>query len=1440
MGRIYTDGLMRWGSTLVATAGLAGLIAAPLVKARQSMNVQPVSPTEEALENDGAAEYAAWRAIGLRDENGRIDPDGTAKGLAQRNALVAFNAKYKSAKWSGGWQLIGSTTQAGRTLNLAIDPTNTNVMYAATAGGGLWKSTNAGVNWTLASDRWGSIATSVVTLDPNDHTKVWVGTGEWTINADAINGDGIFVSTNSGGSYTKLAASAGWDRISSISIDRNNSNNILVGVVSRLGGVRGVFKSTNGGSSFTQTFASPGYGATDVQLDSSGSRAIMASYDGSVYRLYYSSDAGSTWAEATGFTVVGNLDRPTLAFAPSDNKIVYAISGPANGKVYKSTDYGQTYSGPVTANIGIKGGQTWYNNPIWIDPTNPNRIVNGDVSNYMSTNGGATWAQISDWAQHYSNDNYPHADVHQIINDPNYNGTTNKTVYFCTDGGIFRKDDITSVSYTAGWTTLQYNQASMQAYGASGNTRGDVISGLQDNGTVFNANGNQASILVAGGDGGYCASDVFNPDYQYGAYVRGQVYQTKDNWGPNSFYITDGLTDAGSTVFNFIAPFTVSRANNGNVMYTGSNRLWRATNLKSIDYTSTPKVLPNWTVAVANVANSSISSLAIAPGNDDVVVVGYNNGWVTKSTNATTASNQGLGTNTVAVDGNGGGQPDPLPNRAVLSIWVGDSSANTFIVSLGGFSANNLWKTKNGGSTFTSISGSGAMALPSVPIRAVAVNPNDTDNIFVGTEVGIFKSDDGGLTWSTSNFGPSNVCTYDLQWMAGSSTKLIAATHGRGTWLLNVAAGVRPDSLVVDKPASVGGNTIQGTVTLNEAASAGGQVVVLSSDQPISDLPATVTVPAGQTTATFQFTPPGVDITQNYSIHAASAGVTVDAALTVAPATPLGLDISPSVVFSGAKPIATVTLNGQAGPSGLGVRLQDGTGLASQTLSFAAGASSKTATLIAPVVNSSRTYVASASARGILVNKSWTVNPNVITSLSIAPSVVGGNSLSVTVNLSGPAPNGVGIQISSDNAGVIPTANFVFPAGNTSATFSVPTKGVDVATPVRLTATDSIVNTSGSVTVTRAKLLSVGFSPSPVIGGKGVVCTLTLDGAVGPSARRVTMSSDSGFVTVPTFVFLLSQTSAVSFTVSTSAVSSQRVAKITATSDGVSQQASLTVNPISSVTSIALSTTTMVGGSRVWMAVYLDVPAPAGGIVVSLSSTVPAANIPSSLTVAPGSRAGLVSFTPSGVDSTIPGTVTAISGASQQSLDFVLQGSSFVSLSFSPSAADGGAKSIGTLRCDGTAGSGGRTVSLSSDSLCVVVPSYVTIPAGSSVVQFVANTTGVSADTTATVTATSTQTRTATLLVKAGVPIALNGPGSVTGGSSISLTVVLSGKAGPGGTVVSLSSDNVQAIPPSSVTVPAGATSASFLVATTSRPASTATITAQVGSSSVTKTFNIN
>lgn len=475
-------------------------------------------------------------------------------------------------------------------------------------------------------------------------------------------------------------------------------------------------------------------------------------------------------------------------------------------------------------------------------------------------------------------------------------------------------------------------------------------------------------------------------------------------------------------------------------------------------------------------------------------------------------------------------------------------------------------------------------------------------------------------------------------------------------------------------------------------------------------------------------------------------------------------------------------------------------------------------------------------ARGFLSSSTPTA---VTTSVS---TIVGGNDLSVTVTLSAAASAGYTINLSSNNTAVVPAASFAFPAGATTSTFALPTKGVDSSKIVQISASaNGGTATSGSVTVTRARLFSVRFSSSTVTGGSPTYCTVSLDGAVGTGYRAVNLTSNNSAATVPATIYIAPQTSSVSFTVSTAAVTSAQTVTITATSEGTVRQGILTVRLKPQATRVALSSTSFSGGNRVYLAVYLDVAAPTGGMNVPISSTVPGANIPTNLYVVGGSNSGLTYFTPTAVDTSVSGSVTATSTPSSISQAFTLQPANLTSLTISPTSVNGGSTSLATLRTDGLTGPSGRVVTLASNNAGVVVPASVTIPAGRNVLQFLVNTTGVSADTTATVTATSTQVQTATLQVKAGVLTSVTGASSVTGGSPINLTVVLSAKAGPGGQVVNLSSSSARAVTPATVTVPAGATSATFAVRTTGGAATTATITAQItGGVAVTKTFNIN
>jgi hypothetical protein len=170
--------------------------------------------------------------------------------------------------------------------------------------------------------------------------------------------------------------------------------------------------------------------------------------------------------------------------------------------------------------------------------------------------------------------------------------------------------------------------------------------------------------------------------------------------------------------------------------------------------------------------SSYINNIAIALGNSDVVWISQNDGKIYKSTNATATT-----PTWIAVDDNS--TVNPLPDRWVGRIVIDPDDNAIVYVGLGGFAADNLWKTTDGGTTWTSISGTAPAALPAAPVRGMARHPSHPDWLYVGTEVGIFASGDGGKTWSTTNDGPANVCVDELVFMYGSTT-LLAATHGRG------------------------------------------------------------------------------------------------------------------------------------------------------------------------------------------------------------------------------------------------------------------------------------------------------------------------------------------------------------------------------------------------------------------------------------------------------------------------------------------------------------------------------------------------------------------------------------------------------------------------------------------------------------------------------------
>ncbi len=359
---------------------------------------------------------------------------------------------------------------------------------------------------------------------------------------------------------------------------------------------------------------------------------------------------------------------------------------------------------------------------------------------------------------------------------------------------------------------LNNNLGITQFYGAGVNpTTGGIIGGTQDNGTLFFNGDKQNWDHIFGGDGGYGAADQTDPNFYYGEVQRAYIHRSTDG-GQSSNYIWNGanpIGDAGGLDCNFI-PFFMLDPNQPNRMLVGCRRLWRSNNVKAGS--------PSWTSIKATIeppgpgqhsdksADTShfdpnspynLSTMAVAEGNSNIIWAAHNNGQLYVSTNGTNAT-----PTWTQVDENGVG----LPDRWISTVVIDRNNHNHVYVALMGWEDDNLWETTDGGNTWADISGTGMTSIPNAPISAFALHRTQPGLLFVGTDIGMFYSDDNGQTWSTSNaVGPAAAPVEQLKWK--NDDTLMAVTHGRGIYLgtVEVAETVVANSFNVLRGIQAGG-----------------------------------------------------------------------------------------------------------------------------------------------------------------------------------------------------------------------------------------------------------------------------------------------------------------------------------------------------------------------------------------------------------------------------------------------------------------------------------------------------------------------------------------------------------------------------------------------------------------------------------------------------------
>jgi len=704
-----------------------------------------------------------WRRLAWMDERGQIAPGAMHAALRQRESNMAAWAG--SSRIAGiapsRWTSRGPNNIGGRTRTLIIHPTQTNRLWAGAVGGGVWSSGDGGLTWSPAADHLANLSVVSMAIAPSNPNIIYAGTGETWGSGDGVYGLGVCKSTDGGATWNFLNSTKSWSNndVMCVAVSPTNANVVLA-----MKFYQGIYRTANGGSSWSlRRFAQAGVWAAFHPTDASKCVASVADYDQSTQQWYhhtlFSTDGGLSWNDAIGLDYKpGTYSRIVLAYARSNPNIVYATSA-YDRKIFKSLDGGQSYV-PVTAGTLETD---WYRSPLWVDPTNPDVVLSGMGHVMRSTDGGVTFTQISNG---YINTVDPHPDIHAIFSDPGFNGTTNKRVYVCTDGGVYKTEDVYAADQGVGWARLEQTYRTTQFYAAVGDgPTGKIYGGTQDNGHLLLQNGSDTATIPFGGDGGFCAIDWNYPNVLYGEFIYLQIHRSK-NGGASAGYITSGLSDAG-TAANFIAPFILD-PNNSNTMLAGGASLWRSKNVR------TAVVSPTWS-RIRDAGSSFISAIAVAPGNSDIIWVAQNDGRIDTSLNGTAT------TPTWSVIDDNGATRNPLPDRYCTRIVVDPLDHGTVYAAFGGFSPDNLWRTTDGGATWQDITGAGPTGLPDAPIRGVALHPDRRGWIYVGTEVGVFASADGGVTWATNNEGPNVASVDELNFMH-ASTVLLSATHGRGLW----------------------------------------------------------------------------------------------------------------------------------------------------------------------------------------------------------------------------------------------------------------------------------------------------------------------------------------------------------------------------------------------------------------------------------------------------------------------------------------------------------------------------------------------------------------------------------------------------------------------------------------------------------------------------------
>lgn len=807
-------------------------------RATLESHIKNIENNASKLKSDGQVPPKEYN---IRDLKNTIDP---VTGENKFQSLVQLNNEIKSGKYAPKqnisllgniipnsnqrinsinntqWFERGPYSVGGRTRAILFDPNDATGkrVFAGGVSGGLWVNndiTNASSEWSPINDFWANLSVVCIAADPNNPQIIYVGTGESSTQDNV--GAGIWKTTNGGATWTQIFAPAntynsqgirnGYFYVNDIKVRNNGGVSEVYAGVS--GGYNegfhglyqsGLYKSTDG-SNFTRitSLSLPeasyiGYSIQQIEIGVDNS--VWVSTRGALFGGTTSGGKIFRSIDGINFTNIYNANlsnsRVQIALSKTNGAVAYGLlQGSGSNepvRIIKTTNTGATWAASNVVNSGVTlpqdkdteipandftRGQSFYDLVIVTDPTNDATVYVGGIDLFRSTNSGSTWTQISKW----SNNNQlatlsvsqVHADQHAIV----FNPKNSSQIAFGNDGGIYFCANKANVATNTGISVRNNRYNVTQFYDAKmnptkTNSSEEILAGAQDNGTrrftgAPLANNLYSDAYYDGGDGAFVEFDDNNL-YKISSYVYNNHYLY--HAASNSY--VDLIDAPDNDLGHFINEAALDR--NLDIFYSYANQdettkevtLNRVTGLSS----NNPFYLDKSKIYMGIFSDEDVSYLSVSPyqATSTTLMVGFDNGRLFKVANANLSSP----TITELI----------VPFLGAISDIQYGTNDNEIIVTISNYNTDSVFYTTDGGTTWNSKEGN----LPDMPIRSALMNPENKNEVILGTELGVWGTTNflsATPTWSQYTNGLGNVRITNLDYRPSTRT-VLASTYGRG------------------------------------------------------------------------------------------------------------------------------------------------------------------------------------------------------------------------------------------------------------------------------------------------------------------------------------------------------------------------------------------------------------------------------------------------------------------------------------------------------------------------------------------------------------------------------------------------------------------------------------------------------------------------------------